>query len=320
MTFDSDKKPAQLEQSGVLVVNKPAGITSAGVVARLKKITGAKKAGHTGTLDPFATGILICCVNRATRLAGFFLHGRKTYRGLLFLGRETDTFDATGATTSTCDDLKVSDKEIESVFKRFEGASEQLPPVYSALKHKGVPLYKLARIGKPVQKPARQVFISKLSILDIDLPAVRFEASCSAGTYIRTLCSDIGKALGCGGHLEALNRIECGGFTLDDAVTLEVLEKLAISGKLSDKLISMNDALKGMTGYMSDNRLAGKILTGQPIWEEDLNCPHPEQTGKTCFENHIKIIDPGGNLIAVLRRQKTGKPYYYSCVFHPENQ
>ncbi len=319
MTFDSDKNHAQRKQSGLLVVNKPADITSAKVVARLKKITGVRKAGHTGTLDPFATGILICCVNRATRLAGFFLHGHKTYRGLLVLGRETDTFDATGTTTSKCDTIQVSDKEIESVFNQFKGSIEQLPPVYSALKHKGVPLYKLARSGKPVQKPPRQVVISKLSILDIDLPAVRFEVSCSAGTYIRSLCSDIGKALGCGGHLKTLNRIENCGFTLDDAATLEELEKLAISGKLSDKLISMNDALKGMTGYISNKQLTEKVLAGQPIWAEDLKHHKQKPTGKPCFKEHIKIVEPDNNLIAVLRRQTTDKPYDYSCVFHPEN-
>ena len=194
----------KIESSGMLIIDKPAGITSAKVVALLKRNAGLRKVGHTGTLDPFATGVLICCVNQATRLARFFLHGSKKYQGTLVLGTETDTLDGTGNVTATCEHTDFSVDRIESAFRRFVGAIDQVPPVYSALKHHGVPLYKLARKGTPVQKPARQVTISSLDILNIDLPKIDFQVACSAGTYIRTLCADIGTELGCGGHLQRL--------------------------------------------------------------------------------------------------------------------
>ncbi len=308
----------QQERSGIIIIDKSPNMSSAKVVAEVKKITSAKKAGHTGTLDPFATGVMICCLNRATRLAGFFLHENKTYEGVLVLGKETDTLDATGNIVATCNDITFSDKKIASAFKQFEGAIEQLPPVFSALKHKGTPLYKLARKGTPIQKPARKVFISQLKILEIDLPNVHFEVSCGSGTYIRTLCADIGKALGCGGHLKKLRRMESCGFTISQATTLGDLEKHAISEKLSDKLISMNDALMDMPAYISNEKLTEKICHGQSITEKDLiNRPFKRnQTGR--FVNYIKIIDPDNNLLAVMNHKKSGKPYKYCCVFPPE--
>ena len=211
----------QFGGNGIIIIDKPAGITSAKVVARLKEIVGARKVGHTGTLDPFATGVMICCLNRATRLARFFLSGDKKYKAVLCLGEETDTQDRTGKTISVCKDLEFSDKEIRDVFKEFEGPVAQMPPVFSSLKHKGTPLYKLARQGKPVQKPARQIVIHYLKISDSDLPEIHFEVSCSSGTYIRALCADIGKRLGCGGHLKSLRRIESCGFSIDQALDLE---------------------------------------------------------------------------------------------------
>ncbi len=300
----------QHDSSGVLVVDKPANITSAKVVAFVKKMLGVRKVGHTGTLDPFATGVMVCCVNRATRLARFFLHSRKKYTAVLHLGVATDTQDSTGTIISTRDGVEFSEKTIRSVFKRFEGAIEQIPPVFSALKHKGVPLYKLARSGRPVQKPERSVFISYIKILEINPPVIRFEVSCSAGTYIRTLCADIGTALGCGGHLKELRRIESSGFTIMDAVTLPELEQLALSGKLSARLISMANALEGMPEHIADKALAEKIMMGKIITEKDVI------RKKTCSpEGFVKIVDTDNNLIAVLSHGKKNHKYDYCCVF-----
>jgi len=208
----------------ILLIDKPAGISSAKLVAIVKRRLNAKKVGHAGTLDPFATGLMICCINKGTKLAGTFLHGNKTYQATLRLGIETDTQDLTGQVISECECPEISEERIISAFKSFEGETEQVPPVYSALKHNGVPLYKLARQGTPVEKPARTIHIYQLQIDEISLPEIRFTVSCSGGTYIRTLASDIGKILGCGAHLIALRRIECGGFFIDQAVTLEQLE------------------------------------------------------------------------------------------------
>ncbi len=194
-----DKRPEtgdQTDLDGILVIDKPANLSSARVVAAVKKALKAGKAGHAGTLDPFAEGVLICCINQATRLAGFLLHGTKKYIAELKLGQETDTQDLTGTVVATANTVDYSPQTIQSVFESFKGSIEQLPPVYSALKHKGVPLYKLARRGQPVQKPPRQVQIYDICVDDVDLPYVRFEVSCSAGTYIRTLGADIGQKAG----------------------------------------------------------------------------------------------------------------------------
>lgn len=164
-----------MELNGVIVIDKPAAITSAKVVAIIKKLLGAKKVGHAGTLDPDATGILLCCINKATKLAGFFLKSSKKYEAVLHLGVETDTQDAAGKIISTNDELDFTEKTIQAVFRQFEGTIEQVPPAFSALKHKGVPLYKLARKGKAVRKPSRPVFISYNKIRKINMPFISFE-------------------------------------------------------------------------------------------------------------------------------------------------
>lgn len=295
---------------GIIVIDKPENVSSAKVVARVKSILGAKKVGHTGTLDPFATGVLLCCINRATRLARFFLHGDKGYTATLRLGLETDTQDATGTVISTGDATGISKDRLLDVFQAFEGYQDQVPPVYSALKHQGVPLYKLARKGTPVKKPARQVHIARIRILEIDLPCIRFEAHCSAGTYIRTLCADIGKALGCGGHLEVLRRTVSSGFTLGDAVSLPELEELARNGNPSDCLIGMSDALKEMPMVVSDDRMAGKIAHGIGLTSKEVALKNRESR-----DGYVKIVNKANELLAVIQLKKERKRHDYCCVF-----
>ena len=300
----------QCELNGIIVVDKPTNITSAKVVAHVKRLLGAKKAGHAGALDPFATGVLICCINKATKLARFFLSGKKKYEAVLYLGVETDTQDSTGNVISTCNDIQFSEETIRSVFKQFEGTVEQLPPVYSALKHKGVPLYKLAREGKPLQKPARHVYISYIKILEIDLPIIRFEIFCSAGTYIRTICSDIGKVLKCGGLLKDLRRIESSGFVIKNTISLSELENIVLSGALSDRMISMADALQDMPEYIANNALTEKVRYGKRISKNDF------QTGNSeSLKDFLKIVDRQNNLLAVLNCNKERNNYNYCCVF-----
>lgn len=302
------------KKSGVIVIDKPTNITSAQVVARVKKLFNVAKAGHTGTLDPFATGVLVCCVNNATRLANFFLHTNKKYMATLHLGIETDTQDLTGNVIRKCDAPEFSEKTLQSVFKQFEGGINQLPPVYSALKHNGVPLYKLAMRGTPVQKSARRIFIYSNKILKIDLPYIFFEVICSAGTYIRALCSDIGKVLGCGGHLKELRRLKSGNFTIDEAVTLTKLEKLASSGRASERIINMADALRDMPAHTVDENLINKIRHGVILEKKDFVFNDINN-----IDGLIKIIDANNNLISVINSQKTADRYDYCCVFHNNN-
>lgn len=301
-------------KSGILVIDKPEGMSSAQVVARVKKITGAKKVGHTGTLDPFATGIMICGINSGTRISRFFLKSDKTYEAGIQLGIETDTLDRTGEVTATCEDnffQKHSDifsgSNFEKLLKEFEGKQQQLPPVYSALKHKGVPLYKLARQGKPVQKPARSVEIYNITLNELSAPRVKFTVSCSSGTYIRTLSSDIGKKTGCGAHLFSLRRTETSGFTIHDAITLDDLEKLS---DCSEKIISMSDALPEIPGFIADDKLSKRISHGMELTLKDrLPFTEPENP-------FIKILNTDNQLIAIVEFDKNKGKYNYCCVFH----
>lgn len=298
---------------GILVVNKTEKRTSAYVVNRVKKLAGIYKAGHAGTLDPFATGVLICPVNRATRLSRFFLHGRKKYEAVLMLGTETDTLDHTGKITAEHQVPEISEKKLSRVIKQFTGRIRQVPPAYSALKHNGVPLYKYARNGNPVEKPAREVEIHSIRITRVDLPEVGFEVACSGGTYIRSLCADISKNLGCGGHLSRLVRTESCGFTLRDSESLLRLESTETPEELDSFIIPMADALRGMPACTADAGLAEKIRYGRQISEADLERnPAAAVDGNSGF---IKIVDLDNRLLAVIEKNENKSGYSYCCVF-----
>jgi tRNA pseudouridine55 synthase len=316
-TSSLNKKQALISQpdlTGVIAVDKPQNITSAKVVAYVKRLLYARKVGHAGTLDPFAQGVLVCCINDATRLARFLLAGDKTYDATLRLGIETDTQDATGTVTAESREVDYSENTIRVVVKQFEGKIQQQPPVFSALKHKGMPLYKLARKGSPVQKPARNVHISSIKIIEIRLPLVRFKVCCSAGTYIRTLCADIGKQLGCGGHLHALRLLESSGFKIQQAISLPALEKLALAGEYSRFIVSMADALPDMPTCIADQNLIEMIRHGKPVTKKDLSFA-PVFAKKSRQAANIKVVDDSNRLLAVLHYIKSKDKVPYACVF-----
>jgi len=302
------------ESSGIIVIDKPQNITSAKVVAEVKRLLNARKVGHAGTLDPFAAGVLVCCINDATRLARFLLAGNKTYDATLKLGIETDTQDMTGTVTAVKPVKDWPEDTIKSAVKKFEGQIEQQPPVFSALKHKGTPLYRLARKGTPVQKPARKVHISKINILEVKLPLVHFEVSCSAGTYIRTLCADIGRQLGCGGHLLALTRTESSGFKIQQAISLARLEKQILAGDRKRYLISMTDAIGDMPACIADQKLIEKIRHGKHLKKSDIEIIQSSAKSKKQDAN-IKIVDGDNMLHAVLNYEKNRDKLSYACVF-----
>lgn len=301
--------------SGVIVLDKPAGMSSALVVAKVKKLLGAEKAGHAGTLDPFATGVLICCINQATRLARFFLTGDKHYQAVLHLGLETDTQDATGCITGRNAVPELTENRLQQIFKQFTGPQMQQPPVYAALKHEGTPLYRLARQGRPVQKPARPVTIKALRITEIRLPEVRFEVSCSAGTYIRTLCADMGKAVGCGGHLASLRRTASGGFSLQDAVSLEALQA-GPADERPDRLIRMSAAMGAMPTLRADDALLQRVAHGQRLTRAEVPAAAIEKGGSGRLQDYLKVLDGQDHLKAVLELAPDGGGYNYCCVFH----
>lgn len=218
-------KPTRLPINGVLLLNKPVGITSNAALQKAKWLLNARKAGHTGTLDPFADGLLPLCFGEATKFSAYLLESDKRYRAVMQLGVTTTTGDPEGEILATRE-VHTSRAAIEALLPRFRGEIEQIPPMHSALKHQGRPLYEYARAGIDIDRPPRRVSIRALELVECDLPRVVLDVQCSAGTYIRTLAQDIGAALGCGAHLTALTRTAAGGFRLDQAHTLAELDAL----------------------------------------------------------------------------------------------
>jgi tRNA pseudouridine55 synthase len=210
---------------GALLLDKPLGLSSNAALQKAKRLLGAAKAGHAGTLDPLASGLLLLLFGEATKFAGPLLDADKAYLATLKLGERTTTGDAEGEIVEE-KPVKVGEKALADVLQRFRGDIEQVPPMHSALKHKGTPLYRLARRGEQVERAPRPVRISGLSVERFDPPSLVLSVACSKGTYIRTLAEDIGAALGCGAHLASLRRTASGRFRIEDAVTLESLQQM----------------------------------------------------------------------------------------------
>ncbi len=219
--------------NGIINIYKEAGFTSHDVVAKLRGICGQKKIGHTGTLDPYATGVLPVCLGSGTKLCDMLTDKDKEYVTELLLGVVTDTQDITGEILAQ-NPVTVSEDDVRNAVNGFAGEYRQIPPMYSALKVNGKKLYELARAGKEVERKARTVKIHEIEILELALPVVKLRVACSKGTYIRTLCADIGEELGCGGTMKSLKRTRVGSFYLRDSVTLGELEKLRDEGHLQE--------------------------------------------------------------------------------------
>ncbi len=298
-------------KNGIIAVNKPEGISSARLVSRIKKALDVEKAGHTGTLDPFATGLMLCPINKATRISQFFLGGHKKYLARIYLGRKTDTCDLTGKTIYTAPDgfidtLRKSD--IEMTVKSFTGIQDQIPPIFSALKHKGQPLYKLARQGKQIKKPSRQIEIFSLEIQQIKRPFLDMEVFCSSGTYIRSLADDIGKKLGCGAHLSKLCRTRSSIFKLEDAIELAALETLDKKEALK-RVVPMSACLNFMPEIAVKSSIVKKVRFGQKLLAGE---------GGDVFTQPgepVRITGDNSELIAIVKLNENRQEYDYSCVF-----
>ncbi len=241
-------KPEQLD--GMILLNKPLGYSSNFALQRVKRVLAAKKAGHMGTLDPFAAGLLLCCMGRATKISSTILHMKKTYQAVLQFGEETDSGDLTGNITATAvlNSGFINKENLENTLLDFLGTIKQLPPMYSALKRNGKPLYKYARQGIELERSPRLVDIYKIDLLSYSLKNATLEITCGRGTYIRTLAQDIGRAMGCFAHLLALKRTQIGPFILKNAIDLDFLES---AENPREALISL-DKLK-MVFYSHNN-------------------------------------------------------------------
>lgn len=228
---------------GIIVVHKEQGFTSFDVVAKLRGILKQKKIGHTGTLDPDATGVLPVCLGCATKLCDMLTDTIKVYEAELLLGVTTDTQDTSGTVLGT-KSVEVTEEELRKAIASFVGEQKQIPPMYSALKVDGKKLYELAREGKTIERKARDITINNIEILEINLPRVRMMVTCSKGTYIRTLCNDIGDRLGCGGAMASLIRRQTAGFTLEEAKTLDEIEAIMKDGEISSVIKDVDSVFK----------------------------------------------------------------------------
>ena len=228
---------------GILNINKPEGITSFGVVAKVKRTTKEKRVGHAGTLDPLATGVLPVCLGKATRVIEYIHDGIKTYRAEIEMGISTTTYDREGEVTLRGNTSRIDRAGFETVLAQFSGEIQQTPPIYSALKHNGKPLYELARAHIEVELESRPVTIYKLEVVGWQPPIVTIKVSCSKGTYIRSLANDIGQALGCGAYMKSLVRLNYGIFDINDAISLPQLENAFNDGSWRQYLYPIDSVL-----------------------------------------------------------------------------
>lgn len=257
-------KRAGRDIHGVILLDKPAGMTSNRALQEVRRLLGARKAGHTGSLDPFATGMLPICLGEASKTAGFMLDAAKHYRATARLGVTTETGDPEGEITGQCPVPELDSAEIERVFARFRGPLSQVPPMYSALKRHGQPLYRLARRGMEVERAPRQVTIYRLERVSWEPPRLTFEVDCSKGTYVRTLAEDICRELGSCGHLIALRRLAVEPFREVEMVTLEALRQGVAEGRAGAFLRPADAGLAGWPVVCLDGDSASRFGHGNP--------------------------------------------------------
>ena len=296
---------------GVIVIRKEKGFTSHDVVAKLRGILHMKKIGHTGTLDPDATGVLPVCLGKATKLCDLLTDKNKTYEAVLLLGKTTDTQDITGEVLEEKSTEALTEEKVREAIEGFIGDYEQIPPMYSALKVNGKKLYELAREGKVIERKARPVKILDIQILEIDLPKVRMEVSCSKGTYIRTLCHDIGEKLGCGGCMESLIRTRVSTFRIEDAKTLDEIETLKQEGKLAELLVPIDAMFPFYPKITVKDDWKAFAKNGNPLDLKMLKeaCGQDEET-------QVRLYDESGKFIAIYQWKE--KKYHIVKMFFNE--
>ena len=302
--------------NGVINVYKEAGFTSHDVVAKLRGIVKQKKIGHTGTLDPDAEGVLPVCLGNATKLCGLLTEKEKTYRAVLLLGQTTDTQDTSGRVLTEVP-VTATGEQVREAIMSFLGDYDQVPPMYSALKVNGKKLYELAREGKEVERQARRVRILDMEIHEIRLPEVTFTVTCSSGTYIRTLCQDIGEKLGCGGCMKSLLRTKVDRFELADSHKLSELETMMHEGRIEEVLLPVDDVFAACPAVRIRQESDRLIQNGNPFGREDIaettgECP-PE--GTELERNCVRVYNSEGDFRGLYRREQGGRRYKPEKMF-----
>jgi tRNA pseudouridine55 synthase len=314
---------------GILNLDKPQGPTSHDIIDRVRGLTGIRRVGHAGTLDPMATGVLLVCIGKATRVSEYLMAGQKVYRARVRLGVTTDTYDAEGQVVASIsvDSINVSRAEVETALVRFRGTIEQVPPMYSALKYQGKPLHKLARQGVEVKREPRQVEISRLALTEWEPPECTLEMTCSPGTYVRALAHDLGQALGCGAHLIGLARLASGRFRLEDAVTLDTFAQVAAKGRWIDLLHPVDAALAHFPALHLDAEAARRLCLGQAIVAPPAPTAH---SPRACLERSRRVAGgteeglaraygPDGAFLALAIYDPAADAWRPHKVFHSSN-
>ncbi|MDP2931320.1 MAG: tRNA pseudouridine(55) synthase TruB [Chloroflexota bacterium] len=297
---------------GILNINKPLEMTSYRMVALVKRLSGERHAGHAGTLDPAASGVLPVCLGQATRVVEYLMQATKTYRAEIELGVTTDTYDAAGKVTETKDASHITREQVESALAAFSGTISQTPPMYSAVRHHGQRLYSLARAGITVDRPSRLAQIYSLKFTDWQSPVATIEVECGKGTYIRSLAHDLGQSLGCGASLKSLVRLRYGPFALADALSLPRLEEAARDNKWIEFLHPIDSVLAHLSAVTVDEPTTRAITCGQAVTLPGQNNSPPPGTGSRC-----RVYNPSGDLLAILSFNTETGQWHPDKVFLP---
>lgn len=289
--------------NGILNIYKEKGFTSHDVVAKLRGITKQKKIGHTGTLDPDAEGVLPVCLGRATKVCALLTEKDKIYETTLLLGKTTDTQDISGTVLNEQDAKDLTEQEVRKCIDSYVGIYDQLPPMYSALKVNGKKLYELAREGIEVERKRRRVTIYEIEVTEVRLPRVRMRVHCSKGTYIRTLCHDIGERLGCGGCMETLLRTKVSCFSLQDSLRLSEIERLSGEGKLEEVLLPVDALFSEYTKLILQRGKEAKAYNGNPFGAEVLE----EDCCSLQDGELVRVYDARGQFVGIFRCSTKGQ-------------
>ncbi len=296
--------------SGILIIDKPGGPTSADVLRRLKRKLGSVRLGHTGTLDPLATGVLPVCIGVATKLVPYMKLEPKKYQGSMQLGIETDSWDITGKVVSKNAVPEFQQSLILELFARFDGRQLLEPPMFSAIKYKGRPLYTYAREGKTVQVPPREVLIGSFRLLHIENDILHFELVCSRGTYVRSIVQKVGKLLGCGACLVSLRRLQSGRFCIEDAFSLGQLEEIIDGNTLWERLLSPAQALDHLASYELNESSRQKVSHGNTLLSTDLEI---SETFVGHIGDKVRLIEQG-QLAAIAEIHENSKDLFFQLI------
>lgn len=289
--------------SGILNLNKPRGMASFGVVSLVRRLTGVRRVGHAGTLDPIADGVLPVCLGQAARIVEFLVGAPKSYRAAIRLGIATDTYDSEGTVVATGDPQRVTREDLEEALAGFVGEIEQLPPMYSALKHEGRPLYRYARTGKTVARQVRTVTIYRLEIGRYESPVVEVEMEVGRGAYVRAVAHDLGERLGCGAHLEGLSRVRSGPFSLDDAVGLDQFREAVERDSWRELLYPADHVLESWYAALLGEQHSLDVRRGRPL----ALAPTRPEFNDVALDTPCRAYSHEGDFLAILRYRGGGR-------------